>query len=110
MDTIVEREDQMQYYKDILRAEMLEDFLGKRFSGAKRFSLEGGESGIPALRVLLSTCSSLGVEYIHMGMAHRGRLNILTNVLKTPLHSILSQFQPYLPDEPDFPNNSDDVR
>ena len=60
---------------------------------------------------MLETASSLGVEVIYMGMSHRGRLNVLANVLERPLQAIMSQFQPYLPDNPeDYPNNSDDVR
>ncbi|KAI9912480.1 hypothetical protein PsorP6_005952 [Peronosclerospora sorghi] len=60
-------------------------------------------------KVLEHACDH-GVEVVQMGMAHRGRLNVLANVLRQPLRSIISQFQPYLPDEPDYPNNSDDVR
>lgn len=94
----------------MIEAELFERFLGRRFSGAKRFSIEGGESLIPGLRELLQSASDQGVDMIHMGMAHRGRLNVLANVMQRPLRAIISQFQPYLPDEPDYPNNSDDVR
>ncbi|OQR94667.1 2-oxoglutarate dehydrogenase, E1 component [Thraustotheca clavata] len=103
-------QEKLTIFKNMLRAELFEKFLGRRFSGAKRFSIEGGESIIPGLKELLECASDLGVDVIHMGMAHRGRLNVLANVLQRPLHSIMSQFQPYLPDEPDYPNNSDDVR
>ncbi|KDO30961.1 oxoglutarate dehydrogenase [Saprolegnia parasitica CBS 223.65] len=97
-------------FQHMLRAELFEKFLGRRFSGAKRFSIEGGESIIPGLKELLESASDAGVDSVHMGMAHRGRLNVLANVLQRPLHAIMSQFQPYLPDEPEYPNNSDDVR
>ncbi|ETW08856.1 oxoglutarate dehydrogenase (succinyl-transferring), E1 component, variant [Aphanomyces invadans] len=102
--------EKVAIFNDMLHAELFEKFLGRRFSGAKRFSVEGGESLIPGLKELLQTASDLGVEAVYMGMAHRGRLNVLANVLERPLRSIMSRFQPYLPDEPDYPNDSDDVR
>ncbi|KAF0699311.1 Aste57867_10101 [Aphanomyces stellatus] len=116
-------DEKVAIFNDLLEAELFEKFLGRRytlhdaprltresFSGAKRFSIEGGESLVPGLKELLETASDLGVEAVYMGMAHRGRLNILANVLQRPLRTIMSRFQPYLPDEPEFPNNSDDVR
>ncbi|KAL7682549.1 putative 2-oxoglutarate dehydrogenase E1 component, thiamine diphosphate-binding protein [Plasmopara halstedii] len=103
-------EERVNILRQMVQAELFEKFLGRRFSGAKRFSIEGCESLIPGLCTLLESASDHGVEIVQMGMAHRGRLNVLANVLQRPLHSIISQFQPYLPDEPDYPNNSDDVR
>ncbi|GLE01686.1 hypothetical protein PINS_up010520 [Pythium insidiosum] len=103
-------EEKIDMFRQMLQAELFERFLGRRFSGAKRFSVEGGESLIPGLQQLFESASELGVEVVHMGMAHRGRLNVLANVLQRPLRAIMSQFQPYLPDEPGYPNNSDDVR
>uniref|UniRef100_A0AAV1VC21 Transketolase-like pyrimidine-binding domain-containing protein n=1 Tax=Peronospora matthiolae TaxID=2874970 RepID=A0AAV1VC21_9STRA len=103
-------EEKIDMLRQMVQAELFERFLGRRFSGAKRFSIEGGESLIPGLCELLQNASDHGVEVVQMGMAHRGRLNVLANVLQRPLRSIISQFQPYLPDEPDYPNNSDDVR
>lgn len=103
-------DEKIEMFREMLKSELFERFLGRRFSGAKRFSIEGGESLIPGLIELFESASDHGVEVIHMGMAHRGRLNVLANVLQRPLRAIISQFQPYLPDEPDYPNNSDDVR
>ncbi|KAG1692865.1 hypothetical protein DVH05_024154 [Phytophthora capsici] len=103
-------EARVDMLRQMIQAELFERFLGRRFSGAKRFSIEGCESLIPGLCELLESASDHGVEVVQMGMAHRGRLNVLANVLQRPLRSIISQFQPYLPDEPDYPNNSDDVR
>ncbi|KAF4149589.1 2-oxoglutarate dehydrogenase C-terminal [Phytophthora infestans] len=103
-------EEKANMLRQMVQAELFERFLGRRFSGAKRFSIEGCESLIPGLCELLESASDHGVEVVQMGMAHRGRLNVLANVLQRPLRSIISQFQPYLPDEPDYPNNSDDVR
>ncbi|RLN96084.1 hypothetical protein BBJ28_00005065 [Nothophytophthora sp. Chile5] len=103
-------EEKVDMLRQMVQAELFERFLGRRFSGAKRFSIEGGESLIPGLCELLESASDYGVEVVQMGMAHRGRLNVLANVLQRPLRAIISQFQSYLPDEPDYPNNSDDVR
>jgi len=66
-------------------AETLEKYLHTRYVGQKRFSLEGGESLIPCVDELVQRCGSQGVQEIVIGMAHRGRLNVLVNVLgKTP--------------------------
>ena len=66
-------------------AESLEQYLGKRYVGQKRFSLEGGESLIPLLDACVQRAGSQGVKEMIIGMAHRGRLNVLVNVLgKTP--------------------------
>jgi 2-oxoglutarate dehydrogenase E1 component len=94
----------------IIRAESFEKFLGKRFSGGIRFSIEGGEALIPGLTMMFERASELGVKSIQLGMAHRGRLNVVANCMEQPLESIMSQFEPYLPDDQDLPNNSDDVR
>lgn len=64
----------------------------KKFPSEKRFGLEGCEMLIPALKEIIDTTSSLGVEYVVMGMAHRGRLNVLSNVCRKPLHELLTQF------------------
>jgi 2-oxoglutarate dehydrogenase E1 component len=57
-----------------------EQFLHKKYVGQKRFSLEGGESLIPALDAIVEKGSELGIEEFIMGMAHRGRLNVLANI------------------------------
>lgn len=103
-------DEKVRVFREMVKTELFERFLGRRFSGAKRFSIEGGESLIPGLIELFESASDHGIEVVHMGMAHRGRLNVLANVLQRPLRAIISQFQPYLPDEPEYPNNSDDVR
>lgn len=83
----------------LLEAEGFEEFLGKKFLGEKRFSLQGGEGLLVLLNALLLQCPSSGVSHIEMGMAHRGRLNVLANLLKRDLRSILYQFTPgYLPE------------
>jgi len=70
-----------------------EEFLGSRYVGQKRFSLEGGESLIPLLNTIVEDGAALGVDEVVMGSAHRGRLNILAHVLKKPFEIILSEFE-----------------
>ena len=70
-----------------------ENFLHKKFVGQKRFSLEGAESLIPALDTLIEHSSELGVEEFVMGMAHRGRLNILANIFNKTYKEIFSEFE-----------------
>ncbi len=84
-------------HRDILRklyeAETFESFIHTKYVGQKRFSLEGGESLILALSAILETCDVRGVEELVIGMAHRGRLNVLANFLNKPLQVIFNEFQ-----------------
>lgn len=85
--------------KWLLESESFEEFIGKKFLGEKRFSLEGGEGLMVILNTLLNGCPKAGVDEIEMGMPHRGRLNVLANFLKKSLGTILYEFTPnYLPD------------
>lgn len=78
---------------DVLtRAEVLETFLHTKHVGKKRFSLEGAESLIPLLAVLIAKSADEGVEEIFIGMSHRGRLNVLANILNKPIPLILKDF------------------
>jgi len=70
-----------------------ESFLHKKFVGQKRFSLEGAESLIPALDALVEHSSKLGVQEFVMGMAHRGRLNVLANIFNKTYKEIFSEFE-----------------
>ncbi|WP_396169576.1 2-oxoglutarate dehydrogenase E1 component [Flavobacterium sp.] len=69
-----------------------ENFLHTKYVGQKRFSLEGGESIIPALDALIEAAAEKGVEHFVMGMAHRGRLNILANIFGKNTQDIFSEF------------------
>ncbi len=69
-----------------------ENFLHTKYVGQKRFSLEGGESIIPALDALIESAAEKGVEHFVMGMAHRGRLNILANIFGKSTQDIFSEF------------------
>ena len=70
-----------------------ENFLHTKYVGQKRFSLEGGESIIPALDALIEAAAEKGVEHFVMGMAHRGRLNILANIFGKATQDIFSEFE-----------------
>jgi len=75
------------------QAVVFENFLHKKFVGQKRFSLEGAESLIPALDALVEHSASLGVKEFVMGMAHRGRLNVLANIFNKTYKEIFSEFE-----------------
>ena len=87
-----DKERKLDIYEKLNKASQFESFLGKKFVGQKRFSVEGGESLIPGLDALIEKGSSLGVEYFVMGMAHRGRLNTLTNIFEKNPRDIFSEF------------------
>jgi len=86
-------ERKIQIFKKLNQASSFEAFLGKKFVGQKRFSIEGGEALIPALDTLVNRGSELGVEYFVMGMAHRGRLNSLANIFEKRPRDIFSEFE-----------------
>ncbi|MBX7226856.1 MAG: 2-oxoglutarate dehydrogenase E1 component [Chitinophagales bacterium] len=87
---------------------VLEKFLGTKFIGQKRFSLEGGESTIPALDAMINVAANLGVEEIVIGMAHRGRLNVLTNIMNKTYEQVFSEFEGIAPN--DFSSGTGDVK
>lgn len=72
---------------------MLEKFLGTKYVGQKRFSLEGGEATIPALDAIINVAGAQGVKEVAIGMAHRGRLNVLTNILQKTYEDVFSEFE-----------------
>ena len=76
----------------IIQAEGFEKYLHVKFVGTKRFGLDGGESLIPALEQIIKRGGSLGVKEIKIGMPHRGRLNVLANVMGKPFKAIFSEF------------------
>jgi 2-oxoglutarate dehydrogenase E1 component len=79
-----------------------EKYLHKKFVGQKRFSLEGGESLIPALDTVTIRGAELGIEEFVIGMAHRGRLNVLANIFQKPYEKIFKEFEGYEYDEVRF--------
>ncbi len=81
------------------QAELFEKFLHTKYVGQKRFSLEGGETLIPVLDALVEKSPALGAKELVIGMAHRGRLNVLANVLRKPFEEIFNEFEDnFLPD------------
>jgi len=80
-------------FHKVLRAELLEQYLGTRFLGAKRFSIEGSEGLLPLLELLVDRAIGHGVRNLVFGMAHRGRLNVLANVIGKPLKDIFAEFR-----------------
>ncbi|MAW21124.1 MAG: 2-oxoglutarate dehydrogenase E1 component [Flavobacteriales bacterium] len=84
------------------QAVAFENFLHKKFVGQKRFSLEGSESLIPALDALVEHSSELGVKEFVMGMAHRGRLNMLANIFNKTYKEIFSEFEGKLYEDDDI--------
>ena len=80
-------------YQRIVAAETFEKFLNTKYTGTKRFGLDGGEAVIPAIEQIMKRGGQLGLEEIVLGMAHRGRLNVLTNIMGKPFTAVFSEFQ-----------------
>ncbi|MFC4699124.1 2-oxoglutarate dehydrogenase E1 component [Glaciecola siphonariae] len=78
---VIERDEKIKILKGLIAADGMEKYLGSKFTGAKRFSLEGGDALIPMLKGLISEAGAKGAKEVVLGMAHRGRLNVLVNVL-----------------------------
>src|SRR5579863_3499696 len=86
-------EKQRRILEKLNQGVMFEKFLHTKYIGQKRFSLEGGENAIPALDTIINTASTLSVQEVVIGMAHRGRLNILANILEKTYEQIFSEFE-----------------
>ncbi|MEO5374354.1 MAG: 2-oxoglutarate dehydrogenase E1 component [Alphaproteobacteria bacterium] len=93
----------------LTEAEGFERFLHMKYVGTKRFGLEGGEALVPLLEQVLKRGSQLGINSVVVGMAHRGRLNVLANVLHKPYQAIFSEFQGN-PANPEDVQGSGDVK
>jgi 2-oxoglutarate dehydrogenase E1 component len=79
--------------RKLIEGESFERFLHKRYPGTKRFGLDGGEAMLPALEQIIKRGGALGVDEIVLGMAHRGRLNVLAAVMGKPYQAIFHEFQ-----------------
>jgi 2-oxoglutarate dehydrogenase E1 component len=90
-------------------AETFERFLDRRWTGTKRFGIEGGESLMPALEAILARGAELGLREFVIGMPHRGRLNVLANFVGKPFAAIFSEFQGN-PANPEHVQGSGDVK
>jgi len=87
------RDEQLHILRKLQEATLFESFLHRKFLGQKRFSLEGGEVIIPLLDSLLTQAAQRGVSDLLMGMAHRGRLNVLANIFNKPLENLFAEFK-----------------
>ena len=93
------RPQKVRMLRQVHKAELFEKFLHTKYIGQKRFSLEGGETIIAALDAVIDHCPEAGVEEIVMGMAHRGRLNVLCSVMRKSFDQLFEQFsENYIPD------------
>jgi len=94
------RDDKIRIIKMLIASSLFEQFLNKKYVGITRFSLEGGDVIIPLLDTLVDHMADSGCREIILGMAHRGRLNIQTNILKRPYEEIFEEFEScYDPDQ-----------
>ena len=87
------KDEKGQILARMTEAEGFERFLQIKYTGTKRFGLEGGESTMVALDSMVARGAELGVDEVVVGMAHRGRLNVLTNFMKKPYQALFSEFQ-----------------
>ncbi|MGI9607320.1 MAG: multifunctional oxoglutarate decarboxylase/oxoglutarate dehydrogenase thiamine pyrophosphate-binding subunit/dihydrolipoyllysine-residue succinyltransferase subunit [Acidimicrobiales bacterium] len=104
----VDGETQRHILTRLNAAEALEKFLGTKYIGQKRFGIEGAESAIPTLDQLLSDAADAGMTDVVMGMAHRGRLNVLVNIVGKAYHQLFEEFEGAI--TPDSVQGSGDVK
>jgi 2-oxoglutarate dehydrogenase E1 component len=95
------REDKLAILHKLVEVKGYERYLDKKFVGTKRFGLDGAEATIPAIEEILRTGAKLGVRDVVLGMSHRGRLNVLSQVLRKPHRAIFNEFKggSFVPDE-----------
>jgi 2-oxoglutarate dehydrogenase E1 component len=94
-----DKEQKIRILRRLHKAEVFEHFLQTKYVGQKRFSLEGGETLIPALHTIVEQCAELRIDEIVLGMAHRGRLNVLANILQKSIQFIFEEFsENFVPD------------
>jgi 2-oxoglutarate dehydrogenase E1 component len=99
------RAEQLRILTELTDAVIFEEFIQKKYIGAKRFSLEGAESLIPLLDLVLEKAGDQGIDEIVMGMAHRGRLNVLANVIGKSPQEIFREFEDPEDDARDGPGD-----
>src|SRR4051794_5485035 len=101
-------DEQRHIMERLNAAEAFEKFLATKYVGAKRFGIEGAESAIPLLDAILDEAADTGIEGAVMGMAHRGRLNVLSNIVGKSLQQIFSEFEGRI--DEDMVQGSGDVK
>lgn len=87
-----DKEKKQHIYERLCFADTFENFLAQKFNTTKRFGLDGGEAIVPALKDAIDRASELGAHSFVIGMPHRGRLNVLANVMRKPMPLIFSEF------------------
>jgi 2-oxoglutarate dehydrogenase E1 component len=93
-------ESKIRILTQLIDAELFETFTHSRYQGQKRFSVEGAESLIPALHQFMETAAETGAQDVVLGMAHRGRLNVLANILHKPYQTIFHEFEDNIAPDP----------
>lgn len=101
-------EEKKRILRKLNEAVVFENFLHTKYLGQKRFSLEGGETTIPALDAIINKGADLGIEEVVIGMAHRGRLNVLCNIMGKTYEQIFNEFEGTA--EPDLTMGDGDVK
>ena len=101
-------EDEKRAILDQLtQADIFESYLDKKYRGTKRFGLDGGESLVPMIEQMFSRGSELGLQEVVLGMAHRGRLNVLANTMKKPYRAIFAEFEGLVTNPEDVQGSGD---
>ncbi len=106
---VLSAEKKKSLLRTLLEVEGFEEFVQRKYTGMKRFSVQGGDAMVTGLETILATASDHGVEEIVIGMPHRGRMNVLTNIMGKPYSELFSIFNGNL-DFPDSVNSSGDVK
>ncbi|MFY0697902.1 MAG: multifunctional oxoglutarate decarboxylase/oxoglutarate dehydrogenase thiamine pyrophosphate-binding subunit/dihydrolipoyllysine-residue succinyltransferase subunit [Balneola sp.] len=104
----LDKDDKKQILHKLNQAMAFEEFLHKKYIGHKRFSLEGADTLIPMIHFMLNRSAESGIEKAFFGMAHRGRLNMLVNILNKPYHRVFAEFEGSV--DPDSIQGSGDVK
>lgn len=102
------KEEKIQILHNLNKAELFESFLHTKYVGQKRFSLEGGETMIPMLASLIERGAEEGVDEVVLGMSHRGRLNVLANIMNKSYANIFHEFEDFY--TPDLQEGTGDVK
>ena len=107
--TVFSPDQKKAIYQNLVNAQGLEDFLALKYVGTKRFGLDGGESYVASVEEIIRRGAELGVKEVILGMAHRGRLNTLTNIVGKPFTKLFAEFNG-MPSTPDDTPGSGDVK
>ncbi len=89
----IDRDTQLAMLQELAKAELFEQFVHTKYVGTKRFSLEGGDALIPMLKLIIEKAAAAGMEEAVLGMPHRGRLNVLTNIMGKSPGDIFTEFE-----------------